>query len=168
MLRSAVAALCVSAVLVAPAAVGAAALGNETGASAGAAKITLRGKTPGPGPWRTYLWLKLVKVKLKSFELCAVWDQPSPLPNCRAKAGKALPAGTTLRLEQRPIGNGVRLADTPGWGMIGTSNDAALAAVVSNSVTGNHFGTVTYRVTLRNADGRVVARSNPFKVAWHR
>jgi hypothetical protein len=166
--RTLIGALCVVIVLGAPTAVVAAHHGSGSGAASAARKITLRGREPGPGPWRTYLWLKLVKVKLKSFELCAVWDQPNPLPNCRSKAGKALPPGTILRLEQRPVGKGVRVSDSPGWGLIGTSNEPSLGAVLSNAVTGNRFGTVTYRVTLRNAEGGIVARSNPFKVAWHR
>ena len=44
-----------------------------------------------------------------------------------------------------------------------------LHAVLSNAVAGNRFGTVFYRVTLRErGSGRILRTSNPFKVVWYR
>jgi hypothetical protein len=51
--------------------------------------------------------------------------------------------------------------------MVGTSLEPSIFAVLSNVVTGNTYGTFTYRVTLRDAEGTIVARSKPFKVVWH-
>ena len=64
-----------------------------------------------------------------------------------------------MRLEQRRGG--------PGWRVVGTSRDAALEAVLSNTVSGNRPGAVSYRVTLRNVSGRILGTSNAFKVFWH-
>ena len=83
------------------------------------------------------------------------------------EAYAVLPRGTILRLEQKPAGSGIKVKDTPGWGMVGTSLEPSIFAVLSNVVTGNKYGTVTYRVTLRDAEGTIVARSKPFKVVWH-
>jgi hypothetical protein len=141
---------------------------GATDSRAAATVITLRGRSPGAGAWQRRLRLKLVKVRLKSFELCAMVNQARLSATCDAKPGKALPRGTILRLEQRPAGHGIRVRDTPGWGMVGTSLEPSILAVLSNVVTGNRFGTVTYRVTLRDAEGNIVARSRPFKVIWHR
>ncbi len=107
-------------------------------------------------------------MELTSFVVCAVWNQAPPPPTCQPRRGSRLPEGTSLRLEQRPIGAGVKRADSPGWGLVGLSQDAALEAVLSNNISGNRFGTISYRVTLRNASGRVQATSNTFKVVWHR
>ena len=149
----------------------AATAGPTTGAAASRATatvITLRGRSPSPGPWRRVLRLKLIKLRLKSFELCAMVNQARLSPGCDAKRGSALPRGTILRLEQKPAGKGIHVRDTPGWGMVGTSLEPSLLAVLSNVVTGNRFGTVTYRVTLRDAEGTILARSKPFRVVWHR
>ena len=64
-----------------------------------------------------------------------------------------------MRLEQHRnsgVGSG---SDSPG---------PALQAVLSNDVSGNRFGTVYYRVTLRQRSGRVLRTSNTFKVVWHK
>lgn len=132
--------------------------GVTTGADA---KIVLRGRKGSQGPWRHYLWLKLVKVEVMSFSVCAIWNRASsPPPSCHAPRGTRLPRGTTLRLEQRRSG--------PGWKTVGTSTDAALQAVLSNTVAGNRLGAVSYRVTLRRASGRVLGTSNTFKVYWNK
>jgi hypothetical protein len=132
--------------------------GVETGA---AATIVLRGRQGSYGPWRRYLWLKLVRSDVISFSVCAVWARPgSPPPTCRAARGTRLPRGTVMRLEQRRAG--------PGWKVVGTSREPALQAVLSNAVSGNRLGEVSYRVTLRNRAGRVFRTSNTFKVFWHR
>jgi hypothetical protein len=79
-----------------------------------------------------------------------------------------LPPGQTLRLEQRPIGPAVTNPDSPGWGTVATSEDASLSAVLSNFVTGNTPGTITYRTTLRDSAGQILARSNPVAVTWRK
>jgi hypothetical protein len=141
----------------------------EARAATAAAPIALRGRRPAHGPWRSYLWLKLVRTDIVNFTVCAVWRQRPPQASCRAAPGNRLPAGTIMRLEQRPIGKGLRRSDSRGWGMVGASTDAALEAVLSNAVSGNRVGTVTYRVTLRRiAGGRALATSNTFRVYWHR
>jgi hypothetical protein len=120
----------------------------------------LRGRQGSQGPWRHYLRLKLVKVEVTSFSVCAVWNRASPPPpTCRASRGTRLPGGTIMRLEQRRAG--------AGWRVVGTSRDAALEAVLSNTVSGNRPGAVSYRVTLRNVSGRILGTSNAFKVFWN-
>jgi hypothetical protein len=131
-----------------------------------AAPIVLRGRQGSYGPWRRYLWLKLVKVELTSFSVCAVWNRASPPPpTCHAARGDRLPRGTIMRLEQRLARSPLRRG-SPGWRTVGTSRDAALTAVLSNAVSGNRPGAVSYRVTLRNASGRVYRTSNTFRVFW--
>jgi hypothetical protein len=146
--------------------------GNAAGGArvdtAAATPIILRGRRPARGPWRNYLWLELDKTDVVSFTVCAVWRQPPPQQACRAAPGNRLPRGTLMRLEQRPIAAALRRADSPGWGMVGASPDAVLEAVLSNTLSGNRIGTFSYRVTLRNASGRVLARSNTFRAFWHR
>jgi len=171
MMRAFVSLLCVSAL--AGATVVGATAGNttsSTGSRSSATVITLRGRTSstGAGAWQRRLQLKLIKLRLKSFELCAMVNQARLTPTCDAKPGNALPRGTILRLEQKPAGHGIKVQDTPGWGMVGTSPEPSIFAVLSNVVTGNKLGTVTYRVTLRDAEGTILARSKPFKVVWRR
>ena len=40
--------------------------------------------------------------------------------------------------------------------------------MLSNTITGNAYGTLRYRVTLRDASGHVLATSNAIKLVWHR
>jgi predicted butyrate kinase (DUF1464 family) len=47
-------------------------------------------------------------------------------------------------------------------------DNAALEAVLSNTVSGNKYGTLHYRVTLRDSSGHVLATSNAIKLVWHR
>jgi hypothetical protein len=130
--------------------------------TAAAADIVLRGRQGGGGPWKRYLWLKLVKVELTTFSVCGVWNRTSPPPpTCRAADGDRLPEGTVMRLEQR-------LPRSSRWRTVGSSNEAALGAVLSNAVSKNRLGTVSYRVTLRNESGRILGTSNLFKVFWHK
>src|SRR5215203_1202506 len=111
--------------------------------------ITLRARFPGSG-WRRSLSATLRKNRLTTFTVCAVWDHPASKQfDCLPVAGTSLPAGTELRLEQKPAGHGLKRADSPGWGMIGLSPSAVLRAPLSNDVTGNKLGTVRFRVTLR-------------------
>ena len=102
-----------------------------------------------------------------SFYVCAVWKKARPNKPCEAFPGVKLPPNTQLRLEQQPIGPAVTNPDTPGWGTVATSPTADLQAVLSNFVTGNTYGTFTYRATLRDPAGTILARSNTFKITWH-
>jgi hypothetical protein len=77
-----------------------------------------------------------------------------------------LPDQATMRLEQRPPGPAVE-PDTPGWGLVGTSDQADLQVVLSDFVSGAKPGTVTYRVTLRDASARILATSNTITVRLH-
>jgi hypothetical protein len=52
--------------------------------------------------------------------------------------------------------------------MLGISLTARLGAIMSNTVTGNNYGTYRYRVTLRDGSGQVLATSNSLPVDWHR
>lgn len=136
-----------------------------TGASGGA--ITLRARL-GRGPWQRSLSIRLVKTSLIEFSLCALWDGLASRNFHCAPAPKAhLPAGTSLRLEQSPIGRALERRDRPGWGLLATSDEGSLQAVLSNTVSGDRLGTVRYRVTLRDRPGRILARSNVFTVQWH-
>jgi hypothetical protein len=121
------------------------------------------------GAWQHRLSLKLVKTKLITFSLCAVWDAPSGSAfECAAAHGAPLPAGTTMRLEQHPVGRALKRADSPGWGMLAASSTATVGAALSNTVTGDVTGTFRYRVTLRDRAGKVLLRSNVFPIEWHR
>jgi hypothetical protein len=78
----------------------------------------------------------------------------------------ALPAGTVLRLEQSPVARALKRADSPGWGMLGSSPDGGLGAVLSNLVTDNRRGTFHYRVTLRDRSNNILVASNTLTVVW--
>jgi hypothetical protein len=127
------------------------------------AQIVLRGRQGSEAPWRPSLSLnlRLSELEVTSFAVCAIWDRASsPLPpDCRPPVGTRLPSEATLRLEQRRSG--------PGWRTVGTSTDPALQAILSNTVSGNRPGPVSYRVTLRGASGRVLRTSNTFVVHWN-
>ena len=130
--------------------------------TAAVATITLGGRTGIDGPWRRALRLKLKRGGIPvSFSVCAVWGEPPTLtPACLQSSDERLPEGTQLRLEQHR---------TVGWKRVGLSPVPTLHAVLSNAVAGNRFGTVFYRVTLREkGTGKILRTSNPFKVVWHR
>jgi hypothetical protein len=132
-----------------------------------AGKITLRARLQ-QGPWKQSLSLKLVKVNLTNFSVCAIWDYPAGAKfDCAVASHKRLPGGDSLRLEQSPVARAARRAGSPGWGMLGTSGTSALGSVLSNLVSGNRPGTFRYRVTLRNPTGHIVATSNVLTVVWH-
>lgn len=121
------------------------------------------------GLWRKSLYIKLVKTKLTSFSICAIRDyQAGQKYNCDLDRGTRLPTGTTMRLEQSPVAEALSRDDSPGWGMLGISTTTRLGAVLSNSVTGDKFGTFYYRVTLRDAPGQILVSSNRVTVVWHR
>lgn len=132
--------------------------------------ITIRART-GEGAWRPGLSLQLHKLKLTPFSVCALWNKPAGAPwsvVCHADAAAHLPAGTVMRLEQNPIRLALKRDDSPGWGMLAVSDQAELEAVLSNTITGNTYGTLHYRVTLRDSAGKVLATSNTIKLVWHR
>jgi hypothetical protein len=141
--------------------------GASRTSSAVTGTITLRAKYH-QGPWKKALYLKLVKLRLIDFSVCAIWNhQAGETFDCGAASLKQLPDGTTLRLEQSPVAKAVRRADSPGWGMLGASSNAGLGAVLSQLVSGNRKGTFRYRVTLRDRSNHVLVTSNMFTVVWH-
>jgi hypothetical protein len=131
--------------------------------------IRVLGSRKNTGPFQDSLSLKLVPTGSQPFNfyVCAAWGGKTAPSDCTAPPGARLPAGSRLRLEQRPPGPAMTSADSPGWGTVGTSDTPELSIPLSNGVTGNRFGKVTYRVTLRNQSGRVLATSNTFKLTWH-
>jgi hypothetical protein len=141
---------------------------RETADAAAGHNLTLRGRSPGWG-WTTSMSRRLVRTRIIPFTVCAVWDQPASRPfDCTAAVAR-LPRGTELRLEQKPAGQGIKRRDSPGWGMVGLSHTAILRVPLSNAVTGNRYGTVRFRVTLRRRDsGAIVYRSNPLVLRWRR
>jgi hypothetical protein len=131
-------------------------------ATAAVATIKMGGRTGIDGPWRPALRLKLKRGGIPvSFSVCAVWGEPPTLtPQCLQTSDERLPEGTVLRLEQHR---------TVGWKRVGLSPVPTLHAVLSNAVAGNRFGTVLYRVTLRErGSGRILRTSNTFRVIWRR
>jgi hypothetical protein len=130
--------------------------------AAQAQTITLRGRRDISGPWR-----RLLRIKLKrggypiAFTLCALVDSKTIPPACHARPGVKIPEGSRLRLEQSRSTRGP-------WRVVGVSFSPYLDARLSNDVSGNRFGTVHYRVTLRNANGTILRTSNPYRVIWHR
>jgi hypothetical protein len=143
---------------------------TETTITGAAQTIRLLGARENTGPFQDALSMRLVPDDSRpfSFYLCAAWGEKRQPANCTASPGARLPANSTLRLEQRPPGPAVTSPDSPGWGTVGTSETPELGIPLSNGVTGNRFGNVTYRVTLRDRSGRVLATSNTFTLTWHR
>jgi hypothetical protein len=133
------------------------------------ATITVLGSRENTGPFEHSLALKLGNgVRPAAFFVCAAWGKEEAPPDCKAAHGTRLPAGATLRLEQHPPGPALTSPDSPGWGTVGTSEEPELHVPLSDSVTGNRVGTVTFRVTLRGRSGHALATSNTFKVDWHK
>jgi hypothetical protein len=162
--RAALAVVCASVVLASTLASGAYGSGTS---SAVTGTITLRARYHG-GFWKKSLSLKLVKLRLTDFTLCAIWNHTAGEKfDCEPASKRQLPEGTSLRLEQSPVARAVVRADSPGWGMLGSSPDAALGAVVSNLVSGNRVGTFRYRVTLRDRSNQLLVASNTLSVVWH-
>jgi invasion protein IalB len=157
-----------AAALVSTGVVSACASADAERAAPAADSIALRARIDH-GAWQHQLSLKLVKTKLITFSLCAVWDAPAASEfKCAAPHGARLPAGTTMRLEQHPVGRALKRAESPGWGMLAASSTATVGAALSNTVTGDVTGTFRYRVTLRDSAGKVLLRSNVFPIDWHR
>lgn len=162
--RAVLALFVASVVLASPLASGA--YGGRT-SSAATGTITLRARYHG-GLWQKSLYLKLFKLRLTDFSLCAIWTRPAGETfDCELASKRQLPEGTILRLEQSPVAKAVKRPESPGWGMLGASPDAALGAVLSNLVSGNQVGTFRYRVTLRDRTNQLLVASNTLSVVWH-
>jgi hypothetical protein len=131
--------------------------------------ITALGSRRNTGPFERSLSLKLVKgIDPVPFYVCGAWGKEEAPEGCQSKAGVRLPAGSVLRLEQRPPGPAIKNPDSPGWGTVGTSETPELTIPLSNGVTGDRLGKVAFRVTLRNrTSGKVLATSNLFTLTWH-
>ena len=139
------------------------------GVEAATSKITLLASQTNSGPWVRSLSLAHspedgVPV---SFFVCAAWDELQSPEECAASPGAKLPAGTILRLEQRPVGQAHANPDSPGWGTVGTSEHPELAIPLSDFVSGLDVPKASYRVTLRPFEGGpALATSNVLTVSW--
>jgi hypothetical protein len=142
---------------------------STAAAGADAASITLLESGHDLGPWSRRISVRLGKEGVPvQFFVCAVHSKEPPANPCASQSADKLPAGATLRLEQQPAGPGVERADTPGWGLVGTSEDGFMKTVLSDFVSaGNKPGLVTYRVTERDPSGRILATSNRVVINWH-
>jgi hypothetical protein len=118
--------------------------------------------------WVTRLSLKLNKYKLVEFKVCGVWNSPANREFGCLGAGSRLPERTVLRMEQSPIAAAMKRADSPGWGMVGLSSDPVIRTPLSNTLTGDKYGTFYYRVTLRDLRGKVLLTSNKVTLVWHK
>jgi hypothetical protein len=143
---------------------------GTTTARAESATITLLEAAHIDGPWTRRLSLRLGRGGVPAqFYVCAVRGQPAAAQPCRGEPGSSLPAGSILRLEQQPVGPGLERADSPGWGLVATAEEPVLKVTLSDFVSANNKpATVTYRVTLRDPSGGVLATSNTITIAWHR
>jgi hypothetical protein len=141
--------------------------GKPTARQAVSGHFTMRVRYKN-GPWVTRLALKLKRYQLMEFKLCGVWDWPAARRFTCLGAGTPLPARTTARMEQSPIGAALKRDDSPGWGMVGLSTDPVVKAPLSNTTTGNKYGPYYYRVTLRDPQGAVLVTSNKVTVVWLR
>ena len=143
---------------------------TTTAAASGAPeRITVLGAAKNDGPYGRSLSLRLVdSPEPIPFFVCAAWGAKAAPGDCHAAAGAKLPLDTELRLEQHPAGPAVPAQGSPGWGTVGSSDTPELSAPLSNGVTGNKLGDVTFRATLRNRAGKVVATSSTFTLTWHR
>jgi hypothetical protein len=145
------------------------AVGESTATGGDAATIALFVSDRNTGPWRSQVSLKLRRDLIpRNFFVCGIAADARPATACTAPAGTGIPAGTILRLEQRPAAPAAPSPDSPGWGTVGTSQDPTLSVPLSNFVSGNVSGTIRYRVTLRPIEGGApLATSNVVTVTWH-
>jgi hypothetical protein len=143
---------------------------SQTTGESAPVTITVLGSRTNTGPYTRSLSMKLDDTTPKPFPfyVCAAWGEQKAPAGCKAAAGARLPVGGILRLEQQPPGPAVTYPDSPGWGTVGTSDTSELTVPLSNGTTGNRFGTVTYRVTMRDRAGKILANSNRFVLTWHR
>jgi hypothetical protein len=134
-------------------------------AVAGHITVRLRYKN---GPWVTKLSLRLNKDRLNAFNVCGVWNWPTARRFTCLAAGSQLPARTSVRIEQSPIAEAMRRPDSPGWGMVGLASSPLVKVVLSNTETGNRYGTFYYRVSLRDVAGKILLTSNKVTLVWHK
>jgi hypothetical protein len=120
------------------------------------------------GPWVQKLSLRLNKNRLNAFRVCGVWNWPEARRFTCLGAGSQLPARTTVRMEQSPIVNALKRDDSPGWGMVGLAAEPLVKVVLSNTETGNRYGTFYYRVSLRDVAGKILLTSNKVTLVWHK
>lgn len=141
---------------------------TTTAATAATSKITLRGGKTNTGPWVRSLSLEHGPDGVPTgFFVCAAWDAARAPAACDAAPGAELPSETILRLEQRPAGSALTKPDSPGWGVVGTSEQAELHVPLSDFVSGLDVRKATYRVTLRSIDGGpALSTSDVFTVTW--
>ncbi len=132
------------------------------------AAITVRAAPTIAGPWRRSLSLEHgPDGQPTRFYVCAAWDDASPRAGCDAAPGAELPAGTVMRLEQRPVGSAPESPDSPGWATVGITEQPELRLPLSDFVLGLDVEKATYRVTLRQLEGGpALATSNPITVTW--
>jgi hypothetical protein len=71
-------------------------------------------------------------------------------------------------MEQSPVARAMKRDDSPGWGMVGLGSDPVVKVVLSNTETGNRYGTFYYRVTLRDIAGKILLTSNKVTLVWHK
>jgi hypothetical protein len=120
------------------------------------------------GPWVKKLSLRLNKNRLNAFRVCGVWNWPNARRFTCLAAGSRLPARTTVRIEQNPIAEAMKRDDSPGWGMVGLGSGPVVKVVLSNTETGNRYGTFYYRVSLRDISGKILLTSNKVTLVWHK
>jgi hypothetical protein len=120
------------------------------------------------GPWVKKLSLRLNKDRLNAFRVCGVWDWPEARRFTCLGAGTQLPARTSVRIEQSPVAEAMKRPDSPGWGMVALGSSPLVKVVLSNTETGNRYGTFYYRVSLRDVAGKILLTSNKVTLVWHK
>jgi hypothetical protein len=120
------------------------------------------------GPWVPKLSLRLNRQRLNAFRICGVWNWPNARRFTCLGAGSHLPARTSVRIEQNPVAEAMKRPDSPGWGMVGLGTGPVVKVVLSNTETGNRYGTFYYRVSLRDISGKVLLTSNKVTLVWHK
>ena len=138
---------------------------SPTRANADSITLRLRYKN---GPWLKVLRLPLNRQHLKEFKLCGVWNWPAGKAFTCNGAGAALPQRTVMRMEQTPVANAQKRPESPGWGLVAMTGDPVLRVPLSNTVTGDRWGTFYYRASLRDLSGKVMLTSNRVKLVWRK
>ena len=138
--------------------------GSPSRATADSVTLRIHYKT---GPWVKTLRLPLNLHHLKEFTLCAVYNWPAGKAFTCKGAGAALPERTLIRIEQTPIANSLKRRDSR-WGLAGMVNDPVFRLPLTNTITGDKWGTYYYRATLRDLSGKVLLTSNRVKLVWQK